>query len=126
MGAYYNASYPGIGDMLIDPFMIEAMRVRGEAVLARAVALSPVGRQNRDSERPRYIQSFDPVEVGIRQRGSRRAYARVSNHSDHALAVEYGTRNNPAHHVLVKALDARDYAEGIAVASKNSPRARRS
>jgi hypothetical protein len=124
MGVYYNASYPGIGDMLTDEFMIEAMRVRGEAVLARAVSLSPVGKQNRDNERPRYIDSFDPVEAGIRQHGSRRAYARVSNHSNHALAVEYGTRNNPAHHVLVKALDAVAYAEGIARTSKNVPRAR--
>lgn len=100
MGAF-KKDYEGIGEMLRAPYMVAAMRARGEKVEAQAVATAPdappigVG----------YKEHFS-VEAGVREGLKPRAFARVRNDSDHALAVEFGWGNTPRHRTLGKALDA--------------------
>jgi hypothetical protein len=99
----FQASYSGIGEMLRSEFMQAAMRARAEKVLVLAIATAPVYEQGPHPGR--YKAAFH-VESGVQHHKTSRAYARVSNDAPEALYVEFGTRNNPAHHTLTKALDA--------------------
>jgi hypothetical protein len=102
----FTASYTGIGEMLCAPFMVADMAIRAEKGMALGQLIAPVyhGRGG-DPHRGRYRASF-VMEAGVRQRKTRRAYGRVSNLAPEAFYVEYGTRNNEAHHVMLKVLDA--------------------
>lgn len=104
MAQGFNTNYRGVGDMLRSDFMVAEMRKRAEKVRAQAEATAPV-----DTGGPhpgRYKGSF-AVESGIRsQDGDRRAYGRVTNDAPEAFFVEFGTKNNPRHRTLGKALDA--------------------
>lgn len=71
---------------------------RAEKVKAAAEADAPVYTG-------RYKDSFK-IESGIRDEPTRRAYARVENDSPEAVYVEFGTKNNEAHHTLQRALEA--------------------
>jgi len=115
MGATFKASYSGIGEMLRSPFMQGAMHHRAEAIAARAEAIAPVYEQGPHPGR--YKASFR-VSSGVRHAVTSRAYGRVTNVAPEALAVEFGTQNNPAHHTLVVALDAIGYIEGGASFAK--------
>ena len=100
MAFKFKASYTGIGEMLRAPFMQAEMRARAEAIRDVAEAIAPV---DESSPHPgRYKASFG-VESGIRAGTKPRAYGRVYNTAPEALAVEYGTRNNYAHHTLMYA-----------------------
>lgn len=102
----FEASYTGIGEMLVAPFMVEAMRARAEKAKVFAEEIAPVyDGSGRDDHRGRYKASFS-VSAGVHEHKTRRAYGRVTNDSPEAFFVEYGTRNNPAHHVLLKSIDA--------------------
>jgi hypothetical protein len=104
----YRHQYKNFGDAVLrSEWMVAEMRRRAEAVKAAAEALAPVGDPATDSHAGRYKASFR-AEAGIRKasQGSRRAVGRVINDSPEALAVEYGTRNNEARHVMTSALDA--------------------
>lgn len=102
----FHASYRGIGEMISSPFMVEAMRARAERAKVYAEVIAPVYEgSSRDDHRGRYKASFS-VEAGVRQHRTRRAYGRLLNDSPEAFFVEYGTKNNPAHHVLLKSTDA--------------------
>lgn len=118
---HYKASYNGIGDMLRAEFMQAAMKVRAEAVADRARAIAPVDEDS--PHRGRYRDSFE-VSSGVAHRKTSRAYGRVTNVAPEALAVEFGTRNNPAHHTLVQALDGINYLVTTFTArvSRNVPR----
>lgn len=99
--ATYRKSAKGIGEMLCMPGMVANMAGRANRVAARARATAPV-------ETGEYADSF-VVTSGIRPAtGSRtaRAYGRVTNTSDHAVFVEYGTEHQQAHHTLARALEA--------------------
>lgn len=112
-------NYDGIGDMLRSPGMQAAMLARAEVVMARAIAIAPEDPHSR--HRGRYKASFG-TDSGIRHTGATsRAYGRVYNSAPEALAVEFGTRNNPAHHTLIAALDAVAYVEGQASIAKFRP-----
>jgi hypothetical protein len=99
----YDASYEGIGELLRADFIQAEMRRRAEKVMALAEATAPdytpygVG----------YKYEFE-VTSGIKtsKAGTKRAYGRVTNHSDHAIWVEYGGQNTPAHRTLGRALRA--------------------
>lgn len=100
----FRGSYKGIGELLCAPFIEAEMLRRAEKVKATAEAIAPdavplgVG----------YKYEFK-VESGVRARKGgrhRRAYARVSNSSLHAIYVEYGGGNTPKHRTLGRALDA--------------------
>lgn len=98
MARGYRADYDGIGEMLCASWMQADMHRRAEAVMAAAVAASPVDTGD-------YVDSFE-VESGVKHGKTSRAYGRVTNTSDHARAVEYGLGNTPAYRPLGKALDA--------------------
>lgn len=90
------------------------LRDRADKIAEAARAIAPVGPTGGLSadEVGHYKDSFH-VESGVLYRGSgsSRAYARVTNDSDHAAAIEYGnfrTRKETiqAQHVLGRAIDA--------------------
>lgn len=94
----FEANVRGIGDMLCEGYMRNAMRVRIKAVESLAIANSPVGDPLEDPDAGEYVGSFK-TDTGI-QRGrpqpgvpvNRRAYAELENTSDHAVMVEFGQR----------------------------------
>jgi hypothetical protein len=94
----FQADYKGIGEMLCAPFMVSDMHRRAELVaeLARATGPRKTGE---------YVSRFK-VSSGIRQGRTRRAFGRVTNDSDHAIHVEFGTEDTPAHRTLRRALSA--------------------
>lgn len=108
MAAHFTASYTGIGEMLVAPFMIGDMQARANRVLARCIETAPVyGGPFLDLHTGRYKASFhlsnDVIKVS--GRGTRRALGRVVNDAPEAFWVEFGTRNNDAHHTMRNALD---------------------
>lgn len=90
-------------EVLCADFMLAEMRKRGERVKAAAEASAPVDEQSPHAGR--YKDSFH-LEVGIEDSHGLRAVATVYNDAPEALFVEYGTKNNPRHRTLGKALDA--------------------
>jgi hypothetical protein len=109
MAARFTASYTGIGQMLVAPYMIEEMGARADRVLARCVETAPVYTGPfLDLHRGRYKASFhrSPETIKTSGKGTKRALGRVVNDSPEAFWVEYGTRNNDAHHTMRNALDA--------------------
>jgi hypothetical protein len=89
--------------VLCAPWMVAEMKRRAELVAAAAVASAPV---DEDGPHPgRYKGAFS-VESGVRTGKTTRAYGRVTNDAPEARFVEFGTRNNPRHRTLGKALDA--------------------
>lgn len=109
MAARFTGSYKGIGEMLVAGFMIDEMQRRAGVVLARCVETAPVyAGPFLDVTRGRYKASFALADETIKTsgRGTRRALGRVINDSPEAFWVEFGTRNNDAHHTMRNALDA--------------------
>jgi hypothetical protein len=99
----FHANYRGIGEMLCSDWMVDEMHRRAERAKVLAEIIAPV-----DPDSPhagRYKASFH-VESGVQHRKTSRAYDRLINDAPEAFFVEYGTKNNPAHHVMMKALDA--------------------
>jgi hypothetical protein len=97
----FRADYRGIGRLLKSPEMQALMALHAHRAKAVAEAIAPV---DPTSGHPgRYKASF-VVTSGVRRGHSGRAYARLSNTSPEAVYVEYGTRNNDAHHTLLRAL----------------------
>jgi hypothetical protein len=104
----YRHQYKSFGDAVLRSEWMQAeMLRRAEAVKAAAEGDAPVGDPKKDPHSGRYKASFR-AEAGIRKpsQGSRRAVGRVINDSPEAPAVEFGTRNNEARHVMTSALDA--------------------
>lgn len=100
MGARFKKNYKGIGEMLRSEFMQGAMHHRAEVIADVAEGIAPV--YEAGPHPGRYKASFH-VTSGIRVHKTTRAYGRVSNDAPEALAVEYGTKNNVAHHTLMSA-----------------------
>lgn len=98
-GTRFRASYSGIGKMLRSPEMQAEMRRRAEKVKAAAEAAAPI----ESGEYKRRFKVTSGARGGVRRD---RAYGRVTNTSEHAFYVEYGTSKNPAHHTLRRALRA--------------------
>lgn len=99
----YRPSYRGIGDLLTSDFLQAEMLRRAEKVEKAAEALAP--------DAPPYGVGYKyefEVTGGIKEskKGTKRAYGRVTNRSEHAMWVEFGGQNTPKHRVLGKALDA--------------------
>lgn len=103
MTARFNASYPGIGEMLNADFMEEAMRARAERGEEFAVAVAPVDETGPHPGRYKAAFHVSSGKHGGHEHD--RAYGRLENDSPEALWVEVGTKNNDAHHVLARALD---------------------
>lgn len=105
----YKPERRGIGDMLRMVGLQHELRDCAERMADAARATAPVGPADVVEH---YKDSFR-VESGVLYRGlgDSRAYARVTNDSDHAAAIEYGnfrTRKETiqAQHVLGRAIDA--------------------
>jgi hypothetical protein len=98
----FRVDYKGIGDMLCAPGMQGDMHRRAENVAAEGEATAPVYPGPEGGE---YKRRFT-VSSGVRAGRSRRAFGRVTNDAPEAFFVEYGTRNNPRHRTLGRALDA--------------------
>jgi HK97 gp10 family phage protein len=99
----YRPSYDGIGQMLVAKFMQAEMLRRAEKVKAAAEATAPDAPPIGEG----YKYDFH-ASAGIKRSkdGKRRAVGRVTNDSDHAVFVEYGGQNTPAHRTLGRALNA--------------------
>jgi hypothetical protein len=103
----FKADYHGIGEMLCTPEMQAVMHAKAEKIADAARSIAPVSPATDGTH---YRDSFE-VSSGVRTDGSRRAYGRVENTSDHAAAVEFGngrTRHQTieAQHVLGRSIDA--------------------
>lgn len=101
--AGFQANYDGIGEMLCSPGMQAEMLRRARRVMEAAIADAPYDPKDRDGNH--YKDGFS-VDAGIQERKTRRAFGRVTNDNEAAFLVEYGSKNNPAHHTLTRALDA--------------------
>ncbi len=97
----FNASYKGIGELLVSEMVRAEMVRRAEKVLALAKATAP----DATPQGVGYVASFE-LEAGtkVSKKGTRRALARVKNTSPHAIYVEFGGHNLDAHRTLGKAL----------------------
>lgn len=96
----FEADYVGIGRMLrMDTVRLEMLR-RAELVMAEAIRTAPTGTEGDDPGE--YARSFR-TESGA---DGVRAYGRVVNDSNEALAVEYGFKATPRYRVLGRALSA--------------------
>lgn len=107
MAATFRGSYAGIGEMLVADFMVEEMQRRAVKVLVACIENAPVyAGPFLDLHRGRYKESFRLSEetIKVSGRGTSRALGRVINDSPEAFWVEYGTRNNDAHHTMGNAL----------------------
>lgn len=103
----FVASYAGIGELLVSDMIRDDMKRRADRVMEAAISISPAASKRKRAEGERhYIDCFE-VSTGTQNRGGGpRAYARVTNTSDHAVAVEYGWGGTPKYRVLGKALNA--------------------
>lgn len=97
----FQLDYAGLGEYLRSAEMQAAMHARAEKVAAVAEASAPV---DPTSGHPgRYKASFH-VSSGVQVHKTGRAYGEVSNDAPEAFFVEFGTRNNPRHRTLGKAI----------------------
>lgn len=103
MVSTYKPSYSGVGEMLRSGFLQAEMRARAERVAAVAEATAPFDVKDRDGSH--YRDAFE-VESGVRHAKTTRAYGRVRNTNEAAVAVEFGNKNTPEHATLRKALNA--------------------
>lgn len=97
----FNASYEGLGELLQAEFVRAELVRRAEKVKAAAEAIAP--------DAPPYGVGYKyefEVSSGTQHHLTTRAFARVSNHSRHALFVEFGGQSTPKHRTLGRALDA--------------------
>jgi hypothetical protein len=99
----FRPSYRGIGELLTAEFLQAEMVRRAELVKAEAEATAP----DYTPHGVGYKYEFE-VTGGIKEskKGTKRAVGRVTNHSGHAIWVEFGGQNTPAHRTLGRALDA--------------------
>lgn len=96
----FQLDYAGMGEYLRSEEIKAAMLTRAEKVKAAAEAMAPF---DASDPAPHYKDCFE-VEVGVQTHKTARAYAEVKNTSAHAFYVEFGTRNNPRHRTLGKAV----------------------
>lgn len=99
----FNASYTGLGELLVSPEMQAAMRDFAEKGKTAAEDLSPVGPAS-DPHRGEYKAGWG-VESGVREEPTRRAYGRIFNDVDYSASVEFGNSHQQGQYVLTRAID---------------------
>jgi len=105
MTAKFRGDYDGIGRMLRSEEMQLAMADRAERIAEAARADAPVDETGPHPGR--YRDSFEVTHfVRVLSGGDRRACGRVTNTAPEAVFVEFGSKNNDAHHTLLHAIDA--------------------
>lgn len=90
-------------EVLSAPFMVALMKKTAEKAKAIAEEIAPVGKPSEDKHSGRYKASFT-AEADIRATNGPRARGTLRNSAPEAMWVEIGTKNNPAYHVLKKAM----------------------
>lgn len=99
----YRPSYKGIGELLTAEFLQAEMLRRAEKVKAQAQATAPDYTPYGEG----YKYDFEVTGgVKVSKKGTKRAVGTVTNNSEHAIWVEFGGQNTPAHRTLGRALDA--------------------
>ena len=97
----FRPSYRGIGELMTSEFMQAEMRRRAERVQVGAEASAP----DAPPYGVGYRAEFETTSgVKVSKRGTKRAFGRVTNHSEHAIWVEFGGQSTPAHRTLGRAL----------------------
>ena len=104
MGATFDASFPGIGEMLNADFMVADMLHRAEQVKAAAEAIAPFDPHSKDGSH--YKDSFSATAAAHGGAKKDRAAGTVTNTDDAAFYIEYGNVHVTKHRVLGKSLDA--------------------
>jgi hypothetical protein len=105
MGTYQH-DYAAFGRLVLQaPWMAGLMLERAERGKAVGEAVSPVYEEGPHPGRYKAAWSAS-VEIGISADGTRRAIGTVRNDAPEARFVEWGTKNNPAHHCMLTAMGA--------------------
>lgn len=99
--AGFQWDYAAFDEVLAGPIGLAAVMPAAEKAKARAEATAPVDESGPHPGR--YKAAFG-IRTGIQNRKTRRAYAEVYNDSPEAIFVEFGTKNNPRHRTLGKAV----------------------
>lgn len=101
----YVHDYDAFGELVLrEDWMLAEMTERAEKVKTLAEAIAPFDPEDKKSLH--YKEAFRVETSTHGGAHSDRAEAKVVNDDPIAVYVEYGTRNNPAHHTLTRALDA--------------------
>jgi hypothetical protein len=101
--ARFKLNYSGVGEMLRSPEMQAEMLRRVKRMQAYAEATAPYDAADKDGD---HYRDHFLVESGVQHHKTSRAYGRLTNDSDHAVQVEFGSKNNPAHHTMLRSIDA--------------------
>lgn len=104
MGATFDASFPGIGEMLNADFMVADMLGRAEKVKTAAEAAAPFDPNSKDGGH--YKDSFTASAAAHGGAKKDRAVGTVTNTDEAAFFIEFGNVNIAKHRVLGKSLDA--------------------
>lgn len=108
----FQWSYEGGGQLLVSEGMQLEMLRRARKIRDAAVASAPYDPADKDDDH--YKDHFS-VDSGVTEgatlfRGravkTRRAYASVTNDHPAAVSIEFGTADTPAHHTMLRAIDA--------------------
>jgi hypothetical protein len=104
MGARFDASFPGIGEMLNADYMVADMVARAKKVQAAAEAIAPFDAHSKDGSH--YKDSFSVTSETHGGVHKDRAAAHVINDDPASFYIEFGNTNITKHRVLGKSLDA--------------------
>lgn len=114
MGKAFQADYKGIGELLVSPQMQAHMLARAEQMKAAAVADAPFDPNDKDGD---HYKDHFYTESGVQHHKTSRAYGLLGNNTvsktsargvdvSVAFLVEFGSKNNPAHHTILRSIDA--------------------
>jgi len=104
MGATFNPSFPGVGEMLNADFMVADMLGRAEKVKAAAEAAAPFDPNSKDGGH--YKDSFSATAAAHGGVKKDRASGTVTNTDEAAFYIEYGNVHVTKRRTLGTALDA--------------------
>lgn len=111
----YSGRYSGMGAMLRQPWMLQAVLPVAHEMQGIAEALSPTGTPDEDAHPGLYRASFEirygTKNIPFRGRPAQRVVAQLVNTAPHAGIVEYGNSRTPRYAVLSQTIDA---AKGLA------------
>lgn len=102
--AKFKASYKGIGEMLVSPWMQREMHNIANKARVIAEATAPVYEGDGPDETPGSFKVSFTASSGIQEHQTSRAYGRLESHDDPALWIEIGTKKTPAHHTMYNAM----------------------
>lgn len=103
MTARFKLNYSGVGEMLRSPEMQAEMLRRVKRMQAYAEATAPYDAADKDGDH--YRDHFS-VESGVQHHKTSRAYGRLTNDHVAAVSIEFGTSKTPAHHTMLRSIDA--------------------